>query len=184
MIPLACHILKLGLRAYGKGPRAVIWPPGHPHAPDAQAPSGKGMGTGTDPETRRLLRKLARRHMFKTMRVERRRRAIIMRENVARRTLIRANPQYGPFRPTDIYEDSQSEDEPTGSVAPAASGAPTAAAEPGYLPPPVIGRALDVLNAPGSTREGGVPSSLQFQELRSWRYGRCQPRTMGGTQTW
>ena len=37
--------------------------------------------------------------------------------------------------------------------APAASDAPTAGPGPGYLPPPVIGRALDVLNAPGSTRE-------------------------------
>ena len=86
-----------------------------------------------------------------------RRRAIIMRENVARRTLIHANSQYGPFRPTDIYEDSQEDDdyEPTGSVAPAASDAPTAApVGNGYLPPLVIGRALDVLlNAPGSTRE-------------------------------
>ena len=88
-------------KGYGKGPRAVIWPPGHPHAPDAQAsqasqPSGKGKGTGTDPEARirlkvahweafanRLLRNQARKHMFKTMLVERRRRAIIMRENVA-----------------------------------------------------------------------------------------------------
>ena len=64
----------------------------------------------------------------------------------------------GPFRPIDIYEDSQEDDddayEPTGSVAPAASDAPTAAPAPaGYRPPPVIGRALDVLNAPGSTRE-------------------------------
>ena len=104
----------------------------------------------------RLLRNRARKHMFKTMLVERRRRAMIMRENVARRTLIHANPQYGPFKPIDIYEDSQDDDdayEPTGSVAPAASDAPTAAPAPGYLPPPVIGRALDVLNAPGSTRE-------------------------------
>ena len=104
--------------------------------------------------------------MFKTMLVERRRRAIIMRENVARRTLIHANPQDGPFRPIDVYEDSQDDDddayEPTGSVAPAASDAPTAAPAPGYLPTPVIGRALDVLNATGSTRE-------EFQALlNSW----------------
>ena len=60
------------------------------------------------------------------------------------------------FRPIDIHEDSQDDDdayEPTGSVAPAASDAPTAAPAPGYLPPPVIGRALDILNAPGTTRE-------------------------------
>ena len=75
----------------------VIWPPGHPEAPDAQAsqaiqPSERGKGTGKDPETRsslliahweafanRLLRKRARKHMFKAMLVERRRRAIIMR---------------------------------------------------------------------------------------------------------
>ena len=63
--------------------------------------------------------------MFKTMLVERCRRAIIMRENIARRTLIRANPQLGPFRPIGIYEESQDEDddEPTASVAPAASDA-------------------------------------------------------------
>ena len=28
---------KAKAKMYGKGPRAVIWPPGHPHAPDAQA---------------------------------------------------------------------------------------------------------------------------------------------------
>ena len=79
-------------------------------------PVGKArVRTGTDPEARtnlmiahweafanKLLRKLARKHMFKTMRLERRRRAMSMRENVARRTLIHANPQYGPFRPIDI----------------------------------------------------------------------------------
>ena len=45
---------KAKAKAYGKGPRADIWPPGHPHAPDAQAsqPSRKGKGTGTDPEAR------------------------------------------------------------------------------------------------------------------------------------
>ena len=73
----------------------------------------------------RLLSKRARKRMFKTMLVERRRRAIIMRENVARRTHIHANPQLGPFRPMDIYEDSHDDDddayEPAGSVAPAAS---------------------------------------------------------------
>ena len=78
--------------------------------------------------------------------------------------LIHANPQLGPVMPIDIYEDSQDGDdgddaddyyyEPTASVAPAASDAPTAAPAPsGYRPPLVIGRALDVLNAPGSTRE-------------------------------
>ena len=146
---------KAKAKAYGKGSRVVIWPPGHPNAPDAQAsqasqPSGRGKGTGTDPEAliahwealaNRLLRKGARKHMFKTRLVKRRRRAIIMMENVARRTLIHANPQFGPFRPIDIYEGSQADDdddayEPTGSVAPAASGAPTAAPAPaGYLPP-------------------------------------------------
>ena len=77
-----------------------------------------------------------------------------MRENMARRTLIRANPQYGPFRPTDIHEcSSDSDDEPTISVAPAASDVPTAA--PGRSSHPVarIDRALDVLNAPGSSRQ-------------------------------
>ena len=92
--------------------------------------------------------------MFKFWKIEKRRRAIIMRENMARRTLIRANPQYGPFRPTDIHEcSSDSDDEPTISVAPAASDVPTA--EPGRSSQPVarIDRALDVLNAPGSTRQ-------------------------------
>ena len=28
---------KAKAKAYGKGPKTVIWPPGHPHAPDAQA---------------------------------------------------------------------------------------------------------------------------------------------------
>ena len=90
---------KAKAKMYGKGPRAVIWPPGHPEAPDAQAsqssqPSGRGKGIGTDPETRfnlliahweafanRLLRNRTRRHMFETMLIERRRRAIIMGEN-------------------------------------------------------------------------------------------------------
>ena len=68
--------------------------------------------------------------MFKTILVEKRRRAIIMRENVARRARIHANTQLGPFRPIDIYEDSQDDDDddddaygPTGSVAPAATHA-------------------------------------------------------------
>ena len=92
--------------------------------------------------------------MFKFWKMEKRRRAIVMRENMARRTFLRVNPQYGPFRPTDIYEcSSDSEDEPTTSVAPAASDVPTAA--PGLPSQPVarIDRALDVLNAPGSTRQ-------------------------------
>ena len=92
--------------------------------------------------------------MFKFWKIEKRRRAIVMRENVARRTLIRANPQHGPFRPSDIYEcSSDFEDEPTTSVAPAASDVPNAA--PGLQSQPVarIDRALDVLNAPGSTRQ-------------------------------
>ena len=55
----------------------------------------------------RLLRKYARKYMFKFWRIEKRRRAIIMHENMARRTLIRTNPQYGPFRPIDIHECSR-----------------------------------------------------------------------------
>ena len=43
----------------------------------------------------RLLRNYARKYMFKFWKIERRRRAIVMRENMARRTLIRANPQHG-----------------------------------------------------------------------------------------
>ena len=61
---------------------------------------------------------------------------------MARRTLIRANPQYGPFRPTDIHEcSSDSDDEPT--ISPGRSSQPVAR----------IDRALDVLNAPGSNRQ-------------------------------
>ena len=100
------------------------------------------------PFANRLLRNYTRK------KIEKRRRAIIMRENMARRTLIRANPQYGPFRPTDIHEcSSDSDDEPTISVAPAASDVPTAA--PGRSSQPVarIDRALDVLNAPGNSRQ-------------------------------
>ena len=48
---------KAKAKAYGKGPRAVIWPVGHPNAPDAQASqesqtSERGKGTGTGPEAR------------------------------------------------------------------------------------------------------------------------------------
>ena len=103
----------------------------------------------------RLLRNYTRKYRFKFWKIEKRRRAISMRENMARRTLIRANPQYGPFRPTDIHEcSSDSDDEPTISVAPAASDVPTAA--PGRSSQPVarIDRALDVLNAPGSSGQG------------------------------
>ena len=55
--PTGMPYSKAKAEMYGKGPRAVIWPPGHPEAPDAQAsqssqPSGRGKGTGTDPETR------------------------------------------------------------------------------------------------------------------------------------
>ena len=145
---------KAKAKAYGKGPRAVIWPP-YPK------------GTGTDPVVRtnlmvahwgafanRPLRNYTRKYMFKFWKIEKRRRATIMRENVARRPLIYTNPQYGPFRPIDIHEcSSDSDDEPTISVAPAASDVPTAA--PGRSSQPVarIDRALDVLNAPGSSRQ-------------------------------
>ena len=115
-------------KAHGNGPRSVVWPPYF-------------QGTNMDPIARtnlmvahwgafanRLLRNYTRKYMFKFWKIEERRRAIVMRENMARRTLIRANPQYGPFRPTDIYEcSSDSEDEPTISVAPAARDVPTAA---------------------------------------------------------
>ena len=119
---------KAKAKAHGKGPRSVVWPP-YPQI------------TNTDPVARtnlmvahwgafanRLLRNYTRKYMFKLWKIEKRRRAILMRENMARRTLIRANPQYGPFRPTDIHEcSSDSDDEPTISVAPAASDVPTAA---------------------------------------------------------
>ena len=106
--------------------------------------------------------------MFKFWRIEKRRRAIVMRENMARRTLIRANPQHGPFRPVDIYEcSSDFDDEPTASVAPAASDVPTAA--PGLPSQPVarVDRALDVLNAPGSSRPTSTPGTLvlEIEEL-------------------
>ena len=78
---------KAKAKAFGKGPRAVIWPP--------------YQGTRMDPVVRsnlmiahwaafanRLLRKYARKYMFKFWRIEKRRRAIIMHENMARRTLI------------------------------------------------------------------------------------------------
>ena len=122
---------KAKAKAYGNGPRAVIWPP-YPQ------------GTGTDPVVRtnlmaahwgafanRLLRNYTRKYMFKFWKIEKRRRARIMRENMARRTLICTNPQYGPFRPIDIHE------------CPGRSSQPVAR----------IDRALDVLNAPGSTRQ-------------------------------
>ena len=93
---------KAKAKAFGKGPRAVIWPP--------------YQGTRMDPVVRsdlmiahwaafanRLLRNYARKYMFKFWKIEKRRRAIIMHENMARRTLIRTNPQYGPFRPIDIH---------------------------------------------------------------------------------
>ena len=143
---------KAKAKAHGKGPRSVVWPP-YPQ------------GTNMDPIARanlmhwgafasRLLRNYTRKYMFKFWKIEKRRRAIVLRENMARRTFLRVNLQYGPFRPTDIYEwSSDSEDEPTTSVAPASSDVPTAA--PGLLSQPVarIDRALDVLNAPGSTRQ-------------------------------
>ena len=88
---------KAKAKAHGKGPRAVIWPP-YPQ------------GTGMDPVVRtnlmvahwgafanRLLRNYTRKYMFKFWKIEKRRRAIVMRENMARRTLIHTNPQYGPF---------------------------------------------------------------------------------------
>ena len=68
----------------------------------------------------RLLRNYTRKYMFKFWKIEK---PIIMRENMARRTLIRASLQYGPFRPTDIHECSRD-----------------------Y-------RARDVVNAPGSSRQ-------------------------------
>ena len=49
--------------------------------------------------------------MFKFCKIEKRRRAIVMRENMARRTLIHTNPQYGPFRPIDIHECSSDSDD-------------------------------------------------------------------------
>ena len=63
-----------------------------------------------------------------------------MRENIACRTLIHANPQNGPTRPTDIYDDSQSEDEPMpgsqepGDAGPGASSMPRTAKS--KRPPP------------------------------------------------
>ena len=105
---------KAKAKAHGKGPRSVVWPP-YPQ------------GTNMDPIARanlmvahwgafanRLLRNYTRKYMFKFWKIEKRRRAIVRRENMARRTLIRANPQYGPFRPIEIHECSRdSEDEPT-----------------------------------------------------------------------
>ena len=83
---------KAKAKAHGKGPRSVVWPP-YPQ------------GTNVDPVTRtnlmiahlgafanRLLRNYTRKYMFKFWKIEKRHRAIIMRENMARRTLIHANP--------------------------------------------------------------------------------------------
>ena len=51
-----------------------------------------------------LLRNYTRKYMFKFWQIEKRRRAIVMRENMARRILIRANLQHGLFRPIDIHK--------------------------------------------------------------------------------
>ena len=146
---------KAKAKAHGNGPRSVVWPP---------CPQNM-QGTDVDPTARanlmvahskanRHLRNYTRKYMFKFWSIEKRRRAIVMRENMARRTFLRVNPQHGPFRPVDIYEcSSDSDDEPTYSVAPAASDVPTAA--PGLPSQPVarIDRVLDVLNAQGSARQ-------------------------------
>ena len=107
---------KAKAKAHGRGPRSVVWPP-HPQ------------GTEVDPRARanlvlahwgafanRLLRNYTRKYMFKFWKIEKRRRAIVMRENMARRIPIRANAQHGPFRPIEIYEcssDSAPSDVPT-----------------------------------------------------------------------
>ena len=111
---------------------------------------------------KRVLRNYTRKYMFKFLKIEKRRRAIVMRGNMARRT---PNPQYGPFRPIDIHEcSSDYDDEPTYSVAPAASDVPTAA--PGLHLQPVarIDRALDALSAPSSTRLCQAAGPSTFRE--------------------
>ena len=145
---------KAKAKAYGKGPRAVIWPPYPQITGMDRVVRTNLMVSHWGAFANRLLRNYTRKYMFKFWKIEKRRRAIIMRQNMARRTLIRTNPQYGSFRPIDIHEcSSDSDDEPTISVAPAASDVPTAA--PGRSSQPVarIDRALDVLNAPGSSRQ-------------------------------
>ena len=139
---------KAKAKAYGKGPRAVVWPP-YPHNVQGTTMNLAHWGAFAN----RLLRNYTRKYMFKFWKIEKRRRAIAMREKMARRTLIRANPQHGPFRPTDIHECSGDDDEPTSSVAPAASDVPTAAPGLRSQPGARIDRAQGVLNAPGSTRQ-------------------------------
>ena len=112
---------KAKAKAHGKRPRSVVW-----------LPYPQGMqGTDVDATARanlmvahwgafanRLLRNYTRKYMFKFWKIEKRRRAIVMRENMARRTFLRVNPQHGPFRPVDMYEcSSDSDDKPTTSVA-------------------------------------------------------------------
>ena len=100
---------KAKAKAHGKGPRSVVRPP---YPQNIQ-------GTDVDPTARanlmvdhwgafanRLLRNYTRKYMFKFWKIEKRRRAIAMRENMARRTFLRVNLQHGPFRPVDIYECS------------------------------------------------------------------------------
>ena len=136
---------KAKAKAHGKGPRAVVWPP-YPQ------------GAGTDPAVRtnlmvahwgafanRLLRNYTRKHMFKFWKIEKRRR------DMARRTLIRTNPQYGPFKPIDIHEcSSDSDDEPTTSVAPAASDVPTATPGRSSMHQALLGKSFRPISIPGT----------------------------------
>ena len=86
---------KAKAKAHGKGPRSVVWPP---YLQNIQ-------GTDTDPTARanlmvahwgafanRLLRNSTRKYLFKFWKIEKRRRAIDMRGNMARRTFFRINP--------------------------------------------------------------------------------------------
>ena len=106
---------KAKAKASGKGPRAVVWPP-YPQAtnmdPVARTNLMVAQGSICQQTPEELYQEA---HVRK---IEKRRRAIIMRENMARRTLIRANPQYEPFRPTDIHECSSDSDLPGKSFRP------------------------------------------------------------------
>ena len=90
---------------------------------------------------------------------ERHRRALIRRMDEVLRQCHYLNSSLGPFVPSDIYaeqDEEEDDDEPAPSIIATASEAPTSA-PPGFSPPPdhhlVLGQALDVLNAPATTRE-------------------------------
>ena len=79
---------KAKAKAHGKGPRPVVWPP-YPQITDVD-PTARAnlMVAHWGVFANRLLRNYTRKYMFKFWKIEKRRRAIVMRENMARRTLL------------------------------------------------------------------------------------------------